>query len=138
MSIRFNKLNNNLGEYNFAIDSKKSPEEEVKKAKASEQVQKSDIQFKGLKNEEDLLTKNIQNLYGINIARHAKEDRDIEKATNEILAQLGCSYKVTASQVASVSNNVKNVVLPGLKGVEDATVAAHIMDPNGPFAELFS
>ena len=45
---------------------------------------------------------------------------------------------MSAKEVASVTNGLNNLVLPGLKTVEDGAVAARIADPNGPFAELFA
>ncbi len=137
MTIRFNKLNNKYDNYSFGIGHK-APDEEVKRAKeANETEEVSTNKFIGLKNEEDLLTHNAQNLYGVNIKKYTHVDKDIIDETNKILEQLGCTYKVDAQQVASVANNVNNVVLPGLKKVDNAAVEARIMDPNGPFSDLF-
>jgi len=55
------------------------------------------------------------------------------------LASLGYkNFKVTPEQVASVANEMSTVILPALKRVDDAAVAARIEDPNGPFADLFA
>jgi hypothetical protein len=91
-----------------------------------------------LENETDLLTKNLQNVYGVNIGKYTAADKDLADSTNEILASLGYDYKVSAAQVASVTNGVKTVVLPGLQSAEDGAVAAHIQNPDGPFADLFA
>ena len=138
MAIRFNNLDNNYNNYNMLVGQKVIKENEEKKAQESKEVHKSDVVFKGLKNETDLLTQNAQNLYGVNLAKFTLEDKEIADKTNDILAELGYNYKVSASQVASVSNGVKNVVTPGMKLAEDGAVEAHIKDPNGPFAELFA
>ncbi|MBD5401666.1 hypothetical protein HDR58_02535 [bacterium] len=136
MTIKFNDFNNGYNNYNFVIG--KATSKESKKAEETKEIEKSNVEFKGLKNETDLLTKNVQNLYGVNVGKFAPEDKDLADSTNEILASLGYSYKVSAAQVASVTNSVKTVVMPGMKTAEDGAVAAHIQDPNGPFAELFA
>ena len=134
MAVEFNKYAN----YNLLIGkeaSKKSQpivEEEVQE---SAQVVSN---FKGLENETDLLTKNAQALYGVTINKSTPEDRAIAEETNKILAQLGVNYRVDSKQVASVSNGVKNIVLPGLQLAEDGNTALHIADPDGPFADLFA
>ena len=97
-----------------------------------------DLEFKGLKNETDLLTQNTQNLYGVKIGKFTTEDKSIADSTNAILASLGYSYKVSATEVASVTNGVKTVVMPGMKLAEDGAVEANIKNPAGPFAELFA
>ena len=94
--------------------------------------------FKGLKNETDLLTQNTQYLYGARLGKYTAADKELADSTNAILKSLGYDYKVSAAQVASVTNGVKTVVEPGLKLAEDGAVEAHIKDPNGPFAELFA
>lgn len=67
------------------------------------------------------------------------EARDIASTTNDIMAKLGYSnFKVSPKTVASVTNGLNEVVLPGLKLAEDGAVAANIADPKGPFAELFT
>lgn len=136
MAIKFNGINNSYN-YNLAIGQKAS-QEATKKAEETKEVQKSDVEFKGLKNETDLLTKNTQSLYGVSFSKFSKEDKALADNTNAILASLGYSYKVTPNQVASVSNGLNNVVMPGMKLAEDGAVAAHIQDPNGPFADLFA
>ena len=136
MAIRFNEFNNGYNNYNFAIGQQAS--KEAKKAEETKEVVKSEVEFKGLKNETDLLTQNTQNLYGVKIGKFTTEDKSIADSTNAILASLGYSYKVTPNQVASVSNGLNNVVMPGMKLAEDGAVAAHIQDPNGPFADLFA
>ena len=134
MTIDFNKLNR----YELIIG--KKLQQESKETKETEEVKEAVVYeaFKGLKNETDLLTKNAQALYGVQISRYTAEDKELAEKTNEILASLGYNYKVSAAQVASVSNGVKTVVQPGMKLAEDGAVAAHIMDPNGPFADLFA
>ena len=136
MAIKFNGINNSYN-YNLAIGQKAS-QEATKKAEETKEVRKSDVEFKGLKNETDLLTKNTQSLYGVSFSKFSKEDKALADNTNAILASLGYSYKVTPNQVASVSNGLNNVVMPGMKLAEDGAVAAHIQDPNGPFADLFA
>lgn len=136
MAIEFNKFNKGYNNYNFGIASGVS-KEEVKKAEETKQEAVNNT-FKGLENETDLLTKNVQNLYGVKLGKFTAEDKDLADKTNAILKSLGYDYKVSAAQVASVTNGVKTVVEPGLKLAEDGAVEAHIMDPNGPFAELFA
>ena len=95
--------------------------------------------FKGLENETDLLTQNAQNLYGLRFNAAGIKDKAIADETNKILASLGYkNFKVTPEQVASVANGVSTVILPAMKQVDDAAVAARIEDPNGPFADLFA
>lgn len=137
MAIKFNGFNNSYNNYNLAIGQKAS-QEATKKAEETKEVQKSDVEFKGLKNDTDLLTKNPQSLYGVSFSKFSKEDKALADNTNAILVSLGYSYKVTPNQVASVSNGLNNVVMPGMKLAEDGAVAAHIQDPNGPFADLFA
>lgn len=134
MTIEFNKLNR----YDLLIG-KKLPKE-AKEAREAEEVKEAVNyeSFKGLENETDLLTRNTQYLYGVQMGKFTAEDKDLANSTNAILASLGYNYKVTAAQVASVTNGVRNVVVPGLKLAEDGAVAAHIQDPNGPFADLFA
>ena len=136
MAIEFNKFTG-YNNYNLGIAAGVS-KEEVKKAEETKQEAVSANQFKGLENETDLLTRNAQNLYGVQLGKFTAADKDLADQTNAILASLGNNYKVTAAQVASVANGVKTVVEPGLKLAEDGAVAAHIQDPNGPFAELFA
>ena len=136
MAIEFNRFNKNYDNYSFAIGQKVS--QEAKKAEETKETVKSNAEFKGLENETDLLTKNTQYIYGVKLGQFALEDKELADKTNEILASLGYNYKVSAAQVASVTNGVKTVVEPGLKLAEDGAVAAHIQDPNGPFAELFT
>lgn len=130
---RFGKYNN----YNLLIgrEAKKAQEDQKEEVK---EVETKAPAFKGLENETDLLTKNAQNLYGVKISKFTPKDSDIAEETNAILAGLGFNYKVTPQQVASVANGLNEVVLPGLKSVEDSAVAARIADPNGPFADLFA
>ena len=135
MAIEFNKFNRN---YDLNI-SKNLPDGKL--ANEAKEIEKETVlyeSFKGLKNETDLLTKNNANLYGVKLGKFTPEDKELADRTNEILASLGYNYKVSAAQVASVTNGVKNTVIPGLKLAEDGAVAAHIQDPNGPFADLFN
>lgn len=136
MVIKFNDFNNSYNNYNFAIGQGAS--KEAKKADESKEIGKQNAVFKGLEDETDLLTKTPQNLYGVSLTKFTAEDKDLADSTNAILASLGYSYKVTAAQAASVTNNVKTVVMPGMKSAQDGAVAANIQDPNGPFAELFA
>ena len=137
MSVEFNKFRN-YKDYNFAINQdagKKAEKEEASK----EVEQNSTAVFKGLENETDLLTKNTQNLYNVQLTKFSAEDLSMADETNQILASLGVkNYKVTPAQVASVANGVNAVVLPGLKLAEEGAIKAHIADPNGPFADLFA
>lgn len=136
MTIKFNDFNNGYNNYNLVIG--KGIAKETKKAEESQEAAKTNAEFKGLKNETDLLTKNTQYLYGTQLGKFTAHDKELADSTNAILASLGYDYKVSAAQVASVTNGVKTVVEPGLKLAEDGAVEAHIMDPNGPFAELFA
>ena len=136
MAIKFNEFNNGYNNYNFAIGQQAF--KEAKKAEETKEVVKSEVEFKGLKNETDLLIQNTQNLYGVKIGKFTTEDKSIADSTNAILASLGYSYKVSATEVASVTNGVKTVVMPGMKLAEDGAVEANIKDPAGPFAELFA
>ena len=137
MSVEFNKFRN-YKDYNFAINQdagKKAEKEEASK----EVEQNSTAVFKGLENETDLLTKNTQNLYNVQLTKFSAEDLSMADETNQILASLGVkNYKVTPAQVASVANGVNAVILPGLKLAEEGAIKAHIADPNGPFADLFA
>lgn len=136
MAIRFNNLNNSYNNYNFAIGQQVS--KETKKAEESKEIEKNEALFKGLKNESDLLTKNPQNLYGVNLTKFTAEDKTLADETNAILKSLGYSYKVTATQVASVTNGMNNVVMPNMKLAEVGAIEANIKNPNGPFADLFA
>lgn len=139
MSIKFNDLNNSYNNYNLIIGQNSAKDaKEAKKSDEAKEIAKQDVVFKGLDDETDLLTQANKNVYGLNLTKFTAEDLDLAESTNAILASLGFKYKVTAAQAASVSNGVKNVVVPGLKLAEDGAVAAHIQDPNGPFAELFA
>jgi hypothetical protein len=136
MAVEFNKYANN---YNLLIGKEASKKAEVTiEEEAKDCSEKQISNFKGLENETDLLTQNIQALYGVKINKSTIEDKEIAQETNKILAQLGFNFKVDAEQVASVANGVKNVVLPGLQLAEDGNTALHIADPNGPFADLFA
>ena len=136
MAVEFNKF----GKYNYNLligqdvpkKAQEGQKEEVK------EVETKTSAFKGLEDETDLLTKNAPNLYGVNIGKFTQKDNEIADETNAILAGLGFDYKVTPRQVASVTNGLNNIVLPGLKSVEDSAVASRIADPNGPFADLFA
>ena len=135
MDIRFNKLDKN---YNLNIGNRLP---EGKEAKETQEVEKDVTvyeKFKGLENETDLLTKNSAALFGVKLGKFTPEDKELADRTNEILASLGYDYKVSAAQVASVTNGLRNTVMPGMKLAEDGAVAAHIQDPNGPFADLFA
>jgi len=139
MTIKFNDFNNGYDKYNLQIG--KNLPKEAGQAKETEEVAKEVVNyetFRGLKDETDLLTKNTQCLYGVKLGKFTPEDKDLADKTNEILASLGYDYRVTAAQVASVSNGIKTVVAPGMKLAEDGAVRAHIQDPNGPFADLFA
>lgn len=135
MSVKFNDINNR---YNLLIG--QNLPKEAKESKEAEELKEAVVyeSFKGLENETDLLTKNTQYLYGVQINKYSAEDKKLADETNEILASLGFNYRVNPVQVASVTNGVKNVVQPGMKLAQDGAVAAHIMDPNGPFAQLFT
>ena len=65
MTIKFNGFNNSYNNYNLVIGQKVS--EETKKAEELKEVEKSNVEFKGLKNETDLLTQNTQNLDNIQL-----------------------------------------------------------------------
>ena len=136
MAVEFNRFNN-YNNYNLRVDkdaAKKAPNAKEEQVEA-EQVSV----FKGLENETDLLTQNAQNLYGIRFNAAEVKDKAIAEETNKSLASLGYkNFKVTPEQVASVANEMSTVILPALKRVDDAAVAARIEDPNGPFADLFA
>jgi hypothetical protein len=136
MTIKFNNFNNQYNNYGFVIG--KNSLKETKKAEETKELAQTNAEFKGVEDETDLLTKNLQSVYGVNIGKYTAADKDLADSTNEILASLGYDYKVSAAQVASVTNGVKTVVLPGLQSAEDGAVAAHIQNPDGPFADLFA
>ncbi len=136
MTIQFNDLRKNYGNYNFLVNQDAS--KKTQETQEAEKVVKAENTFKGLENETDLLTKNPQNIYGAQFAKYSKEEKEIADTTNEILASLGYTYKVTPAQVASVTNGVNVIVTPGMKLAENAAVEAHIQDPNGPFADIFT
>jgi len=136
MAVEFNRYGNY--NYNFKINQENQGKAQPPK---QEEVKEAEVQtsaFKGLENETDLLTKNAQNLYGVQISKFTKQDKEIADETNEILASLGFSYKVTPNQVASVANGLQNVVMPAMQKAENEAVAARIQDPKGPFADLFA
>lgn len=135
MAVEFNKYANN---YNLLIGKEASKKAETTIKEETKDCEKQVSNFKGLENETDLLTQNAQNLYGVKIHKYTSSDKSIADETNKILAQLGYNFKVNEQQVASVAKGVKDVVLPGLQLAEDGVTAAHIADPNGPFAELFA
>lgn len=135
MTIKFNDFNNSYNNYNLVIGQNVS--RDANKTEETKKAEKTNVDFKGLENETDLLTQNAASVLGIKITKYAVEDNNIADTTNEILASLGYEYKVSAAQVASVANGIKTVVEPGLKLAQDGAVAAHIQDPDGPFAELF-
>ena len=138
MAVEFNKFKN-YKDYNFLINKEAANKAAREEAAQEIEQQTPNAVFKGLENETDLLTKNTQNLYNLRFEKYTAEDKSMADETNEILASLGVkNFKVTPAQVASVANGVNNVVLPGLKLAEDGAVAAHIADPNGPFADLFA
>ena len=134
MTVNFNDFN--YDKYNLAMFN--ANKKEAQKAEKEQEVIKSEVQFKGLKNEEDLLTQNAQNIFGVKLGRFTTEDTQIAQETNAILKSLGFDYKVTATQVAGVAATMKTVVEPDLKLIEDGAVALNIQDPNGPFADLFA
>ncbi len=136
MAIKFNDFNNSYNNYNLVIG--QGAARDAKKAEETKETVKSNAEFKGLENETDLLTKNTQYLYGARLGSFTPEDKELADRTNEILASLGYDYKVSAAQAASVTSGVKNVVMPGMQLAEDGAVAAHIQDPDGPFAEIFA
>lgn len=137
MAVEFNKFRN-YNNYNLLIGQEAAKKAQEGQKEEVKEVETNASAFKGLENETDLLTKNTQNLYGVKISKFSPADSDIADETNAILARLGFNYKVTPQQVASVANGLNEVVLPGLKSVEDGAVAARIADPNGPFADLFA
>ena len=57
---------------------------------------------------------------------------------NEVLADLGCNFKVSAGQVTSVAQGLNETTLPALNTACDFATAARISNPDGPFAELFA
>ena len=137
MSIKFNDFNNGYNNYNLRIT--KSNAKETEKV-AQEEVKDvaSDVVFKGLDDDRDLLAQKSQYVYVSQFGNFSLENKEIADETNAILASLGYNYKVSAQQVASVTTGLNETVLPGLKRAEDGAVPAHIQDPNGPFADLFA
>lgn len=137
MSIKFNDFNNGYNNYNLRIT--KSNAKETEKV-AQEEVKDvaSDVVFKGLDDDRDLLAQKSQYVYVSQFGNFSLENKEIADETNAILASLGYNYKVSAQQVASVTTGLNETVLPGLKRAEDGAVVAHIQDPNGPFADLFA
>lgn len=135
MTIKFNSFNNSYNNYNLVIGQQAS--KEARKEEDTKEIGQQESAFKGLENETDLLTKNLQSVYGVKVSKFTAEDKEMADSTNEILASLGYSYKVSAGQVASVANGVNSVVMPGIQSAEDGAVMANIQDPNGPFADLF-
>ena len=137
MSIKFNDFNNGYNNYNLRIT--KSNAKETEKV-AQEEVKDvaSDVVFKGLDDDRDLLAQKSQYVYVSQFGNFSLANKEIADETNAILASLGYNYKVSAQQVASVTTGLNETVLPGLKRAADGAVAAHIQDPNGPFADLFA
>ena len=69
------------------------------------------------------------------------ENKEIAQTTNDILKELGFkNYKVSGTQVASVTAGVNKTVLPGMQAAEDGAVAANLTSvPKGDLAgEEFS
>lgn len=136
MAVEFNRYGNY--NYNFRINQDDAKKAQQVNQDEVQQIEQNKSQFKGLENETDLLTKNAQNLYGVQISRFSAEDKEISDKTNEILASLGFNYRVTPNQVASVANGMQSMVLPAMQQAENNAVAARIEDPKGPFADLFA
>jgi len=136
MSIKFNDFNNAYNNYNLRLVQKTAKEAE--KAPEAVQEENAGVLFKGLEDERDLLTQNAQYVYVSQFGKFSAENKEIADETNAILAGLGYNYKVSAQQVASVAAGVNETVLPGMKKAEDGAIAAHIQDPDGPFADLFA
>ena len=134
MTVNFNDFN--YDKYRLAMFN--ANKKEAPKAEKEQEIVKADVQFRGLKNEEDLLTQNSQNVFGVKLGRFTTEDAQMAQETNAILKSLGYDYKVTATQVAGVTATMKTIVEPDLKLVEDGAVVLNIQDPNGPFADLFA
>jgi hypothetical protein len=65
-------------------------------------------------------------LCGIDISRSATnvENKEIAGTTNEVLASLGHNYKVSAAQVASVTEGLNKTVLPSLNTAANEATAA--------------
>ncbi len=136
MAVEFNRFNN-YNNFNLRVD--KDAARKAADTKEEQVEAEQTAVFKGLENETDLLTQNAQNLYGLRFNAAGIKDKAIADETNKILASLGYkNFKVTPEQVASVANGVSTVILPAMKQVDDAAVAARIEDPNGPFADLFA
>ena len=136
MAVEFNRFNN-YNNFNLRVD--KDAARKAADTKEEQVEAEQTAVFKGLENETDLLTQNAQNLYGLRFNAASIKDKAIADETNKILASLGYkNFKVTPEQVASVANGVSTVILPAMKQVDDAAVAARIEDPNGPFADLFA
>ena len=136
MAVEFNRFNNYN---NFNLRVEKDAARKAADTKEEQVEAEQTAVFKGLGNETDLLTQNAQNLYGLRFNAADIKDKAIADETNRILASLGYkNFKVTPEQVASVANGVSTVILPAMKQVDDAAVAARIEDPNGPFADLFA
>jgi hypothetical protein len=136
MAVEFNRFNN-YNNFNLRVD--KDAARKAADTKEEQVEAEQTAVFKGLENETDLLTQNAQNLYGLRFNAADIKDKAIADETNKILASLGYkNFKVTPEQVASVANGVSTVILPAMKQVDDAAVAARIEDPNGPFADLFA
>lgn len=85
----------------------------------------------------DLLTQSAQNVYGAQSVQ-ASYNKTIADASNATLKDLGCNFRVTPSQVASVAKGLKEDVIPGIELAARGAVEANIQDPNGLFAELFT
>lgn len=136
MAVEFNRFNNYN---NFNLRVEKDAARKAADTKEEQVEAEQTAVFKGLGNETDLLTQNAQNLYGLRFNAADIKDKAIADETNRILASLGYkNFKVTPEQVASVANGVSTVILPAMKQVDDAAVAARIEDPSGPFADLFA
>jgi len=109
----------------------------AKKAEAATTAKVKQPLFNFSEKGDDLLTKNLQNIYGAQSVQ-ASYNKTIADDTNAILKNLGYNLKVAPSQVASVANGYNTVVAPGMQRAADGAVAANIQNPNGPFAELFA
>ena len=136
MAVEFNRFNNYN---NFNLRDDKDAARKAADTKEEQVEAEQTAVFKGLENETDLLTQNAQNLYGLRFNAAGIKDKAIADETNKILASLGYkNFKVTPEQVASVAHGVSTAILPAMKQVDDAAVAARLEDPNGPFADLFA
>ncbi len=121
------------------ISGQLSAQKTAKSTKAETIEQKPLLSFQG---NNSIGRKDLDNINPYSaISPSTIENKEIAQTTNDILKELGFkNYKVSGTQVASVTAGVNNTVLPGMQSAENGAVAANLTSvPKGDLAgEEFS